>query len=257
MYKLALALIIIASAQFLAFGKRLNNAALRKTRDSDSTRAKTMEPKGRKSALNSRTPRRVTFQSGVSLLIVKGPDRVGQKYYDPNKSGNPLLDTGGSNRSKMLSDNFSVDEVARSGNKTFDKARIDPRHIECLQAVRDYVGKPVLIRSGYRSFWYNIEVYRRMGKQPTRSQHSSGRASDIKVEGMTGLEIAKVAIDVCNPNVAIGLGLGYVHIDLRNDASIWRYDGVNSKQVAEVEHYRITKRLAMKRRARRQRRVNS
>lgn len=201
-----------------------------------------------------RTAGRVTFPSGASLPVVKGPDRAGQEFYDPNRSGNPLLDTSGAHRLKMLSDNFSVAELARSGDEAFGVARIDPRQITCLQNIRNYVGRPVLIRSGYRSYWHNIEVYRRLGRRPTSSQHLSGRAVDIKIEGMTGVEMAKAAIDACGPEVAIGLGPSYAHIDVRGNSGVWKYKGVTAQEVAEAERHRASRRLALRSRPRRQRR---
>lgn len=236
-------------------GNKAHKTASKGATREDKTRLEPTALKGKtKRAPNSHATAMVTFLSGTSLPIVKGPDRAGQEHYDPNRSGNPLLNTSGANRLKMLSDNFSVNEIARSGNKIWGIARIDPRHVACLQEIRDYVGKPVSIRSGYRSFWYNIEIYRRMGKAPTKSQHISGRASDIKIEGMTGLEIAKAAIDACGPNVAIGLGLGYAHIDVRGHSSIWKYEGVTNQQIAEVERYRMVRRVALRGPARKQRR---
>jgi len=206
---------------------------------------------------SSRAAAAVTFMSRESLPIVKGPTRKGQEHYDPSKSENPLLDTSGSNRFVMLSDNFSVDEVARSGNKTFDKARIDPQLVRCLQSIRDLVGKPVFVNSGYRSFWHNNEVYRWMGKKPTNSQHIGGKAADIKIAGMTGLEIAKVAIDACGLSVAIGVGPEYAHVDVRGNPVAWKYRGVTNRQLAAVERHRAARREAQQARARRQRRGNS
>lgn len=200
-------------------------------------------------------PASVVFPSGTSLLITRGRERVGQEHYDPTGSENPLLETHGANRLKMLSDNFSVGEVARSGRKTFHVARIDPRQVACLQNIRDHVGKPVLIRSGYRSFWHNVEIYRRMGKRPTSSQHISGRASDIEVQGMTGLEVAKAAIDACGPDIAVGIGLGYAHVDVRGYPGVWGYDGVPRQYTAELERYRAARRIAQKGHARKRRRA--
>jgi uncharacterized protein YcbK (DUF882 family) len=196
----------------------------------------------------------VTYQSGLSLPIVKGPDGKGQEHYDPTGSGNPLLDTSGAYRSQKLSDNFLVNEVARNGKKSFDIARIDPRLIVCLQAIRDVVGQPVMINSGYRSFWYNIEIYKEKHQKPTRSQHISGKASDIKIGSMTGLDIGKAAIDACGLNVAVGLGPRYAHIDVRGTPATWIYDGVPRQQYAELEGYRTSRRVAHKGRTRRPRR---
>ena len=211
---------------------------------------------GAKRAHGSRAPAMVTFPSGVSLRIVKGPVGKGQEHYDPTGSRNPLLDTSGRNRSRMLSDNFSVGELAHSGNVSTDKSRIDPRLVICLQDIRDLVGKPVWIRSGYRSFWHNLEVYGERHEKPTDSQHIAGKASDIKVDGMSGLELSKVAIDACGPNVAIGVGLEYAHVDVRGVFRAWIYKGVPPRQLAEVKQYRAESIVAQRGRTQRTRRVS-
>jgi flagellar protein FlgJ len=77
----------------------------------------------------------------------------------------------------------------------FDLARISCRLVRNLQKIRDRVGQPVQVTSGYRSYRYNVELYESRGQKPINSQHSSGRAADIATAGMTGLEIAKLAID--------------------------------------------------------------
>lgn len=183
----------------------------------------------------------VTFPSGESLRIVSAPSRPGQEHHDPNNSGNPLLDASGANRSKRLSNNFTVGELARSGEMNFNIARIDPALVACLQAIRDHVGRPVSINSGYRSFKYNKEIYERRGKPPTKSQHISGRGADIRIEGMTGVQIAKAAIDACGCKVAVGLGARFAHVDVRGRFAVWNYGGVTQREIDEVQRYHDSK----------------
>jgi uncharacterized protein YcbK (DUF882 family) len=188
----------------------------------------------------------VTFSSGESLPIASGPEGQGEEYYDPNNSGNPLLDTSGGNRTKLLSKNFIVDELAKSGAKNFDKARIDPKLVDCLQAIRDYVGKSVVINSGYRSYkhnehlWNECEKKKKKGEKCTvgkNSQHLSGKAADIKIAGMTGVEIAKAAIDVCGCKIAIGLGANFANVDVRGEFRVWNYGGASEEQIEEIRLY--------------------
>lgn len=200
-----------------------------------------------------RAPRCVTFVSGESLPIVRGPVARSRTYLDPNNSGNPLLDTRGANRRKMLSPNFSVDEYARSGGNSFPYSRIDPQHVTCLQDIRDLLGRPVRIFSGYRPFKYNLDLYRARGETPTRSQHSSGRGTDIRVTGMTGSEIGEVAVDACGPHIGIGLGLDYAHLDSRGRAATWKYSGVSDRQLAALRLYQQTRIAALRERGRRRR----
>ena len=199
----------------------------------------------------------VTFQSGLSLPVVKETARMKREHRDPNRSGNPLLDTGHKYRHRNISRNFIVGEYAHSGNVVTDFSRIDPKLVVCLQQIRDFVGKPVRIDSGYRSFQYNEELYWRRGEKPTRSQHISGRATDIEIANMAGTEIAEAAIDACGPDIGIGIGPRYAHIDVRGHFAIWKYKGVGNGQVAEVRQYREASRLALNRSKRGARRIKS
>ena len=61
-------------------------------------------------------------------------------------------------------------ELARSGRTEFPLARIDPRLVNCLQKLRDYVGRPVRVTSGYRPYLYNVGVYR---NRPTRNRRKA------------------------------------------------------------------------------------
>lgn len=171
----------------------------------------------------------VQFPSGESLVVVHDDSN---EYRDPTNSGNPLLDTSDNYRVRNLSSNFTVDELAQSGSRDFPKARIDVRLVECLQKLRDYINKPVVITSGYRSWGHNWRLYqqclkrKKAGKKCTvakKSQHLAGRAVDIKVSGMSGMALAKAAIDACGCNIALGVGNGYIHLDVRGRPAFWGY----------------------------------
>jgi hypothetical protein len=170
-------------------------------------------------------PGTVTFPSGQTLPVVAGQVGPGQEHYDPNGSGNPLLDTGAAHRATRLSGNFTVGELARSGTVRYDTARIDPRLVRCLQALRDHVGKPVTITSGYRSYLHNRRIYQQRNQKPTDSQHSSGRAADVRIQGMSGLAIAKAALSACGLDLGLGVGSTFAHIDVRGRFAVWTYLG--------------------------------
>ena len=155
------------------------------------------------------------FPSGLVLTVASGPDGPGQQYWDPNSTGLPLYDTGAAVRSKKLSANFTVGELVRSGGRFDDRARISVALVQCLQAIRDRAGRAVTVTSGFRSWQRNVEVYRRADKKPTLSRHCSGQAADIKIAGMTGMQIAKLAIDVCGERIGVGIGADFAHIDVR------------------------------------------
>lgn len=184
----------------------------------------------------------VAFPSGATLNVVTGPTGPGEEHYDPNGSGNPLLDTSQSVRATRLSASFTVGELAHSGGKSFEKSRIDPELVRSLQRLRDHVGKSVRVTSGYRPYLYNVDLYtNKYKKKPTLSRHSGGQAADVKIAGMTGMDIAKMAIDVLGPNIAVGIGGDYAHVDVRGQWARWTYftdKQQNERAVAEIDGYR-------------------
>ena len=85
-----------------------------------------------------------------------------------------------------LEENFHIDEF-----KCRDGSSVPEEHIENikelaknLQVLRDYIDKPIVVISGYRSLQYNTSI----GSKPT-SQHVKSKAADIIVSGMTPLEV--------------------------------------------------------------------
>ena len=180
----------------------------------------------------------VRFPSGATLRVVARDAPAGSADYDPNRSGNPLLDTSGAERQKRLARNFKVAELAQSGGNAFARARIDPKLVACLQALRDALDRPVIVLSGYRPYLYNVDLYRSRGQRPTRSQHSSGRAADVRVAGLSGIELARAAIDACGCDVAVGVAADYAHVDVRGAFARWSYaadDGAQARDVAAVD----------------------
>ena len=93
---------------------------------------------------------------------------------------------------------------------------IDEKLIEELQKLRDKLGLPVTIISGYRCNAHNRDV----GGVP-KSQHKLGRAADIVVYGLTPYE---VWID-CKDFKGLGYypTRGFVHVDVRSGRKArWR-----------------------------------
>jgi uncharacterized protein YcbK (DUF882 family) len=234
MTRLTFFLLLFVAAQPTLIGKQPNRVANKKR--NTTTNAKGSAHANSKKGVRPRPS--VTYESGLSLPIAPRSAVRGREYYDSHGSGNPAVITSGALRRKKISKNFTVDEYAHSGKTEFEISRIDPDLVACNQRIRDFVGKPVMIDSGYRTFTYNLELYKRMHKKPTRSPHSSGWATDMKIRNMSGQRIAEIALDVCGPNIGIGIGVNYAHIDVRGYFAIWKYDGVSNSQVAEVRQYR-------------------
>ncbi len=119
-----------------------------------------------------------------------------------------------------LSKNFKSTEFDCKGIGCCTETPIDEELIEILQKVRDHFGKPVKVNSGYRCEKHNGET---AGASKT-SQHMSGKAADIRIEGVHPMHIARY-VDSLNVNGRVGCytyddnGKGFVHIDTRGKKS--------------------------------------
>jgi zinc D-Ala-D-Ala carboxypeptidase len=91
----------------------------------------------------------------------------------------------------QLTKNFSLAELTVTG-KPFDNTP-NAKQIESLRALaenilqplRDEIGRPIRVTSGFRSEKVNAAV-----KGSKTSQHKRGEAADIKVAGMTARQVA-------------------------------------------------------------------
>lgn len=103
-----------------------------------------------------------------------------------------------------LSANFTLDELTVS--ETAARRGIDnsaPAHVipdlmrlarDVLQPLRDHLGRPVVVTSGYRSRATNSAVGGALN-----SDHVAGRAADIIVPGMTPREVCRAVNDLALP----------------------------------------------------------
>jgi zinc D-Ala-D-Ala carboxypeptidase len=111
-----------------------------------------------------------------------------------------------------VSKNFKLYEFqCNDGSQT---VKIDPEVIERLQNLRDIVGKPVKINSGYRTPEYNKKV-----GGTSNSQHVLGKAVDVVVKGIPPSEIARIGKS-CGFR-GIGTYKTFTHLDVRKEYSEW------------------------------------
>ncbi len=98
-----------------------------------------------------------------------------------------------------------------------------------LQVLRDFLGKPIRIISGYRSPQYN----RKIGGA-RRSQHMQARAADIKVPGMEPKEIKRIILSLIGSGQlapgGVGLYKTFVHYDTRGRNARWYGSGMKDDQ---------------------------
>ena len=133
----------------------------------------------------------------------------GVQSYSVKKDGNSVF------KIDDKATNFKVKEF--SCHDGSDVVKIDSDLIIKLQALRDIIGKPIVINSGYRTTEYNKRI-----KGAPRSQHIYGKAADIAISGVSPEEVAKQA-------EALGfLGIGLYdwgcHVDTRKTKSFWKTD---------------------------------
>lgn len=129
--------------------------------------------------------------------------------------------------SEQFSANFTRAEFACRDRCGFDTP--DPALVTGLQALRDALGKPIVITSGCRCAKHNTAE-----GGAKRSMHVAGKAADIKVAGMSARQLYAAARLI--PQFR-GFGVddarGFLHVDVRALTARWCYRG--GKQVAFVE----------------------
>lgn len=91
-----------------------------------------------------------------------------------------------------------------------------------LQTLRNYIGKPIKINSGYRSPSHNKSV-----GGSKNSQHVIGKASDIVVKGIKPDQLALIIERLINEGEmlqgAIGIYNTFVHYDIRKTKARWDF----------------------------------
>ena len=94
-----------------------------------------------------------------------------------------------------------------------------------MQILRDHIGKPIRIISGYRSPKYN----RRIGGAK-KSQHMKARAADIKIRGMHPDEVRQAILTLIKQGKMAKGGVGryttFTHYDTRGWNARWSGSGV-------------------------------
>ncbi len=130
-----------------------------------------------------------------------------------------------------ITPNFSSDEFASHDETPYPVQWLDSRLVplcETLQALRDSIGRPISIISGYRSPAWNVRV-----GGADHSQHPQGRAADIRVGGMRPADVHDelLRLDKLGKTPmlgGLGLYLTFVHVDVRPrkaDGSLARWVG--------------------------------
>jgi len=112
---------------------------------------------------------------------------------------------------KQLTKNFNSSEFECKCSRC-KEVKIDMDHVRKLQKLRDDLGAPISINSGYRCPAHNAEV-----GGADNSQHKYGTATDIVVKGMSPDEVA----DACESFSGLGRYDSFTHVDSRSGKARW------------------------------------
>ena len=127
----------------------------------------------------------------------------------------------------QLSKNFKKSEFkCRDGSEVPDEMMDNLKDlVESLQVIRDAIGKPIRIISGYRSPKYN----RRIGGA-RKSQHMKAKAADMVIKGMKPVEVHRIVVGLIKEGKikkgGVGLYKYFVHYDVRGFNARWKGEGV-------------------------------
>lgn len=116
-----------------------------------------------------------------------------------------------------LSIHFSLSEFLCGCGKC-PQTKVDPDLITKLEALRALCKATIRINSGYRCREYQDDLRRRGYDTATGvSQHELGRAADVSTESprLSGAEIEVLARRAGFK--AVGVGMTWAHLDLRDD----------------------------------------
>ena len=125
-------------------------------------------------------------------------------------------------QTNQLTKNFRLSEFkCKDGTDVPDDLRENVQLLcDNLQVLRDHIGKPIRVISGYRSPKYN----RRIGGAK-RSQHMLAKAADIKVTGMSPSEVKAEIVKLIKEGKMMSGGIGlyttFTHYDVRGRNARW------------------------------------
>ena len=121
-----------------------------------------------------------------------------------------------------LEKNFSLHEFRCKDGTDVPEDLIDNVALlaKNLQILREYIQKPIIVISGYRTLEYNTKI-----GGAKRSLHLVAKAGDIIVPGLTSLEIKDTILQLIKEGKMKEGGIGiysyFVHYDVRGWKARW------------------------------------
>ena len=106
-------------------------------------------------------------------------------------------------------------EVDSEGRNKLDHI-IDKRLVDLLDRIRERLGVPITVTSGYRCEAHNEEVV-----GVSNSYHTQGVAADITYDGIDVDYLAQVAEECGADGIGKYYHQDFVHVDVRGYAARW------------------------------------
>lgn len=139
------------------------------------------------------------FITQRELQKAKGAKSMEIKSYVVEKQGN-----------EQITEHFKVKEFACKDGTPI--VFVDYYLAAILEVARKKIDKPIIITSGYRTITHNQKV-----GGAKYSYHTRGMAADIKADGVTPKELAKVLNSIVPDSGGIIVYDSWVHFDTRNE----------------------------------------
>ena len=117
-------------------------------------------------------------------------------------------------------DEFDSPDLPNSG------VNMDSNFLQKLEAAREIAGIPFRINSGYRTQEHHNAIYKKLGKEPTKSAHLIGKAADIHcTDSRSRFTIISALLDAGISRV--GISSTFIHCDTAEKGKtqnvIWTY----------------------------------
>ena len=115
---------------------------------------------------------------------------------------------------------FSCPTLPNSG------VNMDSNFLQKLESAREIAGIPFRINSGYRTQEHHNAIYKKLGKEPTKSAHLIGKAADIHcTDSRSRFIIISALLDAGISR--IGIASTFIHCDTAEKGKtqnvIWTY----------------------------------
>lgn len=121
-----------------------------------------------------------------------------------------------------LTENFSLSEFSCKDGAPVPGDLLDNVELlaKNLQVLRDHLGEPIHVNSGYRTPAYNAKV----GGKP-KSKHLTAEAADITVKSKSPRQLVTIIEKLIAQGKlrfgGVGLYPGFVHVDIRKGKARW------------------------------------